>query len=101
MVNKFGDYTFGGGVAGRFLQNVVVVKKVIVRSGKYKDYRHEIKTSIKLGFSPYRIASATTLLVYVHNNQVWCFGSLGKVTELISEETITKQITLRTGFRVI
>ena len=90
MVNKFGDYTFGGRGAASFLENIVVVKKVIVRSGKYKEYNNEIQTSITLGFPPYRIASSTTLLVYVYNNQVWCLGSVGKVTELISEETITE-----------
>ena len=64
MVNKFGDYSFAGGGPG-FLENIIVVKKVIVNSGKYKDYSTEIQTSIKLGFQPYRIASEKSpTLVY-------------------------------------
>ena len=90
MVNKFGDYTFGGGGPG-FLENIIVVKKVIAKSGKYKDYSTEIQTSIKLGFQPYRIASEKSpTLVYAYDKQVWCLGSTGKVIELVSQETITE-----------
>ena len=93
MVNKFGDYSFGGDEAA-FLKNVVVVKKVIVRSGKYIDYSQKIQTSIKLGFQPYRIDTdeqQSASLVYAYNNQVWCLGSAGKVAEQITQETITKK----------
>ena len=53
MVNKFGDYSWA---SEDVLANIQVVRKVKALSAKYKDYSDQIKTSIKLGFTPYRIA---------------------------------------------
>ena len=95
MVDKFGDCTVLDERA--LLANVQTIKKIIVTSGKYKDYYNEIATSIKLGYVPYRLSRDSTSspsYLYTFNNNVWCIGSSGKVTELVSEEIITKKLHL-------
>ena len=88
MVNKFGDSSFA---SLDFFENLQVVRKVVVTKGKYSDYHNEIQTSIKLGFTPYRISPENGSLtqLYVFENEVWCLGSVGKAVELVSKETIT------------
>ena len=90
MVNKFGDST---NVDSDFFNNLQVIRKITVTSGKFEDFCEEILTSIQLGFSPYRISASSTspstkleaTNVYVYENKVWCLGSRGKVTELVSK----------------
>ena len=88
MVNKFGDYSWA---SEDVLANIQVVRKVKEISGTYKDYIDQIKTSIELGFTAYRIAAEESpTSVFVYDKQVWCLGSVGKVTELISDEVISE-----------
>ena len=58
MVDKFGDCTVLD--EQTLLENVQTIKKIIVTSGKYKDYYDEIAASIKLGYVPYRLSKDST-----------------------------------------
>ena len=92
MVDKFGDCTVLD--EQLLLASVQTIKKIIVTSGKYKHYHDEIAASVKLGYVPYRLSRDSTSspsYLYTFNNNVWCIGSSGKVTELVSEEIITKK----------
>ena len=95
MVDKFGDCTVLD--EQTLLENVQTIKKIIVTSGKYKDYYDEIAASIKLGYVPYRLSKDSTSspsYLYTFDNKIWCIGSSGKVAELVSDEIITKKLHL-------
>ena len=112
MVNKFGDdtsYPQGFGIA------VQIVKKVEITEGKFVDYCNKIIATYRLGFTPYRLISTTTIPVYTYAGKVFSHGSkcceqrddafqhiredddhIGQVcaTETITDKPVTKDDTL-------
>ena len=64
------------------------IRKIIITTGKYRDYITEIKSSIALGYIPYRLSKEKCpMSLYINRNDIYELGSLEKLTD----EKITKE----------
>ena len=80
MVNVFGDRT--GGTCDGFPENFKMVREVRKTSGVFNSYLKEIKTSIELGYIPYRNVHVGNFrgpcYLFIFKDHVFQLGAVGK-----------------------
>ena len=87
MVNKFGETTTRG---DKRLKDLILVKKIVVTSGKFIDYYDEIQNSIRLGFNPYYIApEKSPFILFTYDKQIHGIGSAQHVSRRVTNDAIT------------